>query len=64
MCPKCNTQIESDYNFCSKCGKDLRDMQIACSKCDTNIHVWLSPRGTKFCPRCGNPMIQPFHSRV
>ncbi|MGP6220799.1 SPFH domain-containing protein [Caldiplasma sukawensis] len=58
VCPKCNTQVPPNVNFCPNCGFDMRTQNqtqqvqtIKCPKCGSEV-----PSNSKFCPECGNKM--------
>lgn len=54
-CSHCGHSVSSDAVFCSVCGKSIKQTppnnseQIECDKCGAK-----SPKGTKFCPNCGD----------
>lgn len=55
-CPGCGRVVMADSAFCASCGTNLKqsvqpesEAMTECDKCGTK-----SPRGTKFCPNCGD----------
>lgn len=51
-CPSCKRDVDGDPAFCPHCGGSMKqsdDDMIICDKCGTR-----APRGTKFCPNCGD----------
>jgi membrane protease subunit (stomatin/prohibitin family) len=57
LCPKCRHVNTEDAHFCSKCGSALSDSSspvsadspVQCNACGATL-----PKGSKFCPRCGD----------
>lgn len=56
VCPKCEYQSKSQYNFCPECGRDMRDdgyFVEMCPECDGVVKVTDELESYRYCPYCG-----------
>jgi hypothetical protein len=55
-CPKCNTLVSPEAQFCPQCGTKLEPPKPAaptvCPECGVQL-----PAGAKFCPACGEKIV-------